>query len=155
MNCMALFALTILAAASAAAEPQAAATHAGATRSRQLDSYEYWQTLDADALVEEVRDFIAEDWLIDPPGESARDVLKVLRQRFPDHPQLQELTHDLYDEMLRRGKAALRAKAFARSAQWLEAAREVGAGLYDSELVFLEAELADTRKKYPDPYLVN
>ena len=109
---------------------------------------------DVDVLVAEMRSRLERRWLIDPPGDSALDVLRALRAREVNRPEIEELTRNLFDRTLHAGKAAMRAKAFSRSAQFLQAAREVGANFQDPALEQAEVELAIARQQHPGPEII-
>ena len=133
----------------------AIAVPGGRAQTQSSYSDPVWMTTqDVDVLVEAMEDRIEQDRLMEPPGDSARDVLRALRAQKADRPDVQRLTRNLFDRMLQKGKAAMRAKAFERSSQWLQAAREVGAIFNDPELERAESELDTTRKQYSDPYIL-
>ena len=110
---------------------------------------------DADVVMAEMRRRLEQDRLIEPPGDSALDILRALREQKAGGPALEELTRDLFTRLLQKGRAAMRARAFERSSQLLQAAREVAEKLNDPALQRAESELSATRKRYPDPYIVN
>ena len=132
-----------------------AATPAVRAQTQSSHTAPVWATVqDVDVLVAEMRSRLERGWLIDPPGNSALDLLRVLRERKADGPEVEELTRGLFDRMLRSGRAAMRAKALTRSAQFLQSAREVGANFQDPALEQAEVELALARQQYPDADIV-
>jgi hypothetical protein len=112
-------------------------------------------TKDVEVVIAEMRSRITQDQLIEPVGDSALDILRALRDQNVDGPEVQKLTRDLFDGLLKKGNLAMRARAFDRSSQLLRAAREVGAIFSDPALEQAESELSTTRKQYPDPYIVH
>jgi hypothetical protein len=121
------------------------------TQAQTRHSYEdpVWVTTkDVEVLMAEMRSRIEQDRLMEPVGDSALDVLRAMRDQRLNSPEVQELLRDLSDRLLDKGKAAMRAQAFERSAQLLRVAREVGASLNDSALEQAESELSTARKQY-------
>ena len=78
-------------------------------------------------MVADIRQRMTEGKLIDPPGDSARDLLANLRTAAPNRPEVEELSRALSTRLLDSGKQATAAKAFARAGQLIAAARDVGA----------------------------
>jgi hypothetical protein len=97
-------------------------------------------------LLAEARQRIAEERLIDPPGAGARDTLLRLRLLEQPPPQVQELSRAVADSLLQKGRAALRAGAYERSAQLLSAARELGPVSDPAELEKAESNLRRARE---------
>jgi len=129
-----------------------------ATPAQTEYSYEdpVWVTTkDVEVVIAEMRSRIEQGRLIEPVGDSALDILRALRDQKVDGPEVQELTRELFEVLLKKGNLAMRALAFERSAQLLRAAREVGAIFDDPALERAESELSTTRKQYPDPYIVH
>ena len=97
-------------------------------------------------LLAEARQRITEERLIDPPGSGARDTLLRLRLLEPLPPQVQELSRAVADNLLQKGRAALRATAYERSAQLLSAARELGPVSDPAALEKAESDLRRARE---------
>jgi TonB family protein len=98
-------------------------------------------------MIAEVRQRLNDDKLIEPPGDSARDALVNLRNAAPNRPEVEEFSRTLSTRLLEKGKSAMRAKAYERSAQMLTAAREVGARYNEAGVVQAEGELNAAREE--------
>jgi TonB family protein len=98
-----------------------------------------------DGMIAEVKQRLNEDRLIEPAGDSARDALVNLRNAAPNRPEVEEFSRTLSTRLLEKGRSAMRAKAFDRSAQLLTAAREVGARYNEAGVSAAETELASAR----------
>jgi hypothetical protein len=109
-------------------------------------------TQDVEVLAAEMQSRLEQDRLMEPPGYSALDILRTMRDRNSNHPKVLALTRILFVRMLDKGRVTMRARAFERCAQWLQAAREVGAGLdgSDSALDQAETELSTARQQQSD-----
>jgi TonB family protein len=117
-------------AATAAAQPRRATPSASAS----------------DPLVADIRQRISEGKLIDPPGDSARDLLVNLRNTAPTRPEVEELSRQLTTRLLDSGKGATAAKAFPRAEQLIAAARDVGARYNEAGIAQAEKDLTAARE---------
>lgn len=96
-----------------------------------------------DALIAGIRQRIGAGQLIDPKGDSARDLLGQLRAADASSPAIDELSRALSMRLLDNGKLALAAKAYERSKVLIAASREVGAARYnEAALTDAESQLA-------------
>ena len=96
-----------------------------------------------DALIAGIRQRIGAGQLIDPKGDSARDLLGQLRAADASSPAIDELARALSMRLLDNGKLALAAKAYERSKVLIAASREVGAARYnEAALTDAESQLA-------------
>ena len=96
-----------------------------------------------DALIAGIRQRISAGQLIDPKGDSARDLLGQLRAADASSPAIDELSRALSMRLLDNGKLALAAKAYERSKVLIAASREVGAARYnEAALTDAESQLA-------------
>lgn len=100
----------------------------------------------SDPLVADIRQRITEGKLIDPPGDSARDLLANLRNTAPTRPEVDELSKQLTTRLLESGKGATAAKAFPRAEQMIAAARDVGARYNEAGIAQAEKDLAAARE---------
>jgi TonB family protein len=100
----------------------------------------------SDPLVADIRQRITEGKLIDPPGDSARDLLVNLRNTAPTRPEVEELSKQLTTRLLESGKGATSAKAFPRAEQLIAAARDVGARYNEPAIAQAEKDLASARE---------
>jgi len=100
-----------------------------------------------DSMVADVRGRLNEGKLIDPPGDSAKDMLAKLSAAAPNRPEVEELSRSLANKLTDRSKQAMAAKAFDRSAQLLAAARDVGGRYEDASISSAERELAAMREQ--------
>jgi TonB family protein len=98
-----------------------------------------------DAMVADVRTRLTEGKLIDPPGDSAKDLLANLRTAAPNRPEVDELSRTLSTRLLDSGKQAMNAKAFDRSSQLIAAAKDVGQRFNGPAISQAEADLIAAR----------
>ncbi|MET0534457.1 MAG: TonB family protein [Steroidobacter sp.] len=98
-----------------------------------------------DAMVSDVRQRLTEGKLIDPPGDSARDMLTNLRNAAPNRPEVEELSRTLSTRLLDSGRQAMNAKAFERSAQLIAAAKDVGQRYNGAAISQAESDLTAAR----------
>ena len=103
-------------------------------------------TAASDPLVADIRQRLSEGKLIDPPGDSARDLLVNLRNTAPTRPEVEELSKQLTTRLLDSGKGATAAKAFPRAEQLIAAARDVGARYNEAGVAQAEKDLAAARE---------
>lgn len=99
-----------------------------------------------DNMVADVRQRLTEGKLMDPPGDSARDLLTNLRTAAPNRPEVEELSRTLSTRLLDSGKQAMNAKAFERSAQLIAAAKDVGQRYNGAAISQAENDLAAARE---------
>jgi hypothetical protein len=69
----------------------------------------------------------------------------------PGRIEVQELNRELFTWLVSLGTKVLQARAYDRSAQLLQAARELGAGLDNAALIQAEADLQAAREQNPTP----
>ncbi|GFE91224.1 energy transducer TonB [Steroidobacter agaridevorans] len=100
-----------------------------------------------DAMVADVRTRLTEGKLIDPPGDSARDLLANLRTAAPNRPEADELARTLSTRLLDSGRQAMNAKAYDRSAQLIAAAKDVGQRFNGPAIAQAEADLIAAREQ--------
>jgi TonB family protein len=100
----------------------------------------------SDPLVADIRQRLSEGKLIDPPGDSARDLLVNLRNTAPTRPEVDELGKQLTNRLLESGKGATAAKAFPRAEQLIAAARDVGARYSEAAISQAERDLTAARE---------
>jgi TonB family protein len=100
-----------------------------------------------DAMVADVRTRLTEGKLIDPPGDSAKDLLANLRTAAPNRPEVDELSRTLSTRLLDSGKQAMNAKAFDRSSQLIAAAKDVGQRFNGPAISQAEADLIAAREQ--------
>ncbi|WP_161810097.1 energy transducer TonB [Steroidobacter agaridevorans] len=100
-----------------------------------------------DAMVADVRTRLTEGKLIDPPGDSARDLLANLRTAAPNRPEADELARTLSTRLLDSGRQAMNAKAYDRSAQLIAAAKDVGQRFNGPAIAQAEADLTAAREQ--------
>jgi TonB family protein len=103
-------------------------------------------TAASDPLVADIRQRLSEGKLIDPPGDSARDLLVNLRNTAPTRPEVDELSKQLTNRLLESGKGATAAKAFPRAEQLIAAARDVGARYNEAAIAQAEKDLTAARE---------
>jgi TonB family protein len=103
-------------------------------------------TAASDPLVADIRQRLGEGKLIDPPGDSARDLLDKLRNTAPTRPEVEELSRQLTARLLESGKGATAAKAFPRAEQLIAAARDVGARYNEAGIAQAEKDLTAARE---------
>lgn len=99
-----------------------------------------------DGMVADVRQRMTEGKLIDPAGDSARDLLANLRTTAPNRPEVDELARTLSTRLLDVSRQAMNAKAFERSAQLLAAAKDVGQRFNGAAISQAEADLTAARE---------
>jgi TonB family protein len=95
-----------------------------------------------DALIASIRQRISNGQLIDPKGDSARDLLGQLKAADASSPAVDELSRALSTRLLENGKQAMAAKAYERSQVLLTASREVGARYNEAALADAEGQLS-------------
>jgi protein TonB len=100
----------------------------------------------SDPLVADIRQRLSEGKLIDPQGDSARDLLVNLRNTAPTRPEVEELSKQLTNRLLESGKGATAAKAFPRAEQLIAAARDVGARYNEAAIAQAEKDLTAARE---------
>ncbi|HEY5761365.1 MAG TPA: energy transducer TonB [Steroidobacter sp.] len=100
-----------------------------------------------DAMVADVRTRLTEGKLIDPPGDSAKDLLANLRTAAPNRPEVDDLSRTLSTRLLDSGKQAMNAKAFDRSSQLIAAAKDVGQRFNGPAISQAEADLIAAREQ--------
>jgi TonB family protein len=100
-----------------------------------------------EGMVADVKQRMTAGKLIDPPGESARDVLAKLNAAAPGRAEVEELSRSLSSRLLDSGKQATAAKAFDRAAQLIAAAREIGARFNEAAIAQAESELTAARDR--------
>jgi protein TonB len=100
----------------------------------------------SDPLVADIRQRLGQGKLIDPPGDSARDLLVNLRNTAPQRPEVEELSRQLMARLLESGKGATGAKAFPRAEQLIAAARDVGAQYNEAGIAQAERDLTAARE---------
>jgi TonB family protein len=98
-----------------------------------------------DAMVSDVRQRLTEGKLIDPAGDSARDLLATLRAAAPNRPEADELARTLSTRLLDSGRQAMNAKAFERSSQLIAAAKDVGQRFNGPAIAQAESDLTSAR----------
>jgi TonB family protein len=125
-----------LAEANKAASAAAAARRAPASAGPNVES-----------MVADVKQRMTAGKLIDPPGDSARDVLAKLNAAAPGRPEAEELSRALSTRLLESGKQATAAKAYDRAGQLIAASREIGARFNEAAIAQAEADLASARDK--------
>jgi TonB family protein len=99
-----------------------------------------------DSMVSDVRQRLSEGKLIDPPGDSARDLLANLRTAAPNRVEVDDLSRQLSTRLLDSGRQAMNAKAFDRSAQLIAAAKDVGQRFNGAAISQAESDLATARE---------
>lgn len=100
----------------------------------------------SDPLVNDIRQRISEGKLVDPPGDSARDLLVNLRTTAPNRPEVEELSRQLTGRLLDSGKQAAAAKSFPRAEQLIAAARDIGARYNEAGVAQAEKDLTAARE---------
>ena len=99
-----------------------------------------------ESIVTDVRQRMSDGKLIDPPGDSARDMLTKLRTAAPTRPEVEELSRALSTRLIDVSKQATAAKAYDRAAQLIAGARDVGARYNEAAIAQAELELASARE---------
>jgi TonB family protein len=100
---------------------------------------------ETDALIAGIKKRITEGQLIDPKGDSARDLLQKLSVTDPNRPENDDLSKQLSTRLLDVSKQALAAKALDRSQQLLTASREIGGRFNEANIAQVEKDLAQAR----------
>jgi TonB family protein len=121
---------------------RSAAPSAPAPRQGQASGTE----VNVQAMAADVRQRIMQGKLIDPPGDSARDMLNKLSAAAPDIAEVEELSRVLTVRLLDMSKQASAAKAFDRAGQLIAAAHEVGSRYESVAISQAERELAAARE---------
>jgi len=98
-----------------------------------------------DPMIADVKQRLSQGMLIDPPGGSARDAMRTLREAAPNRPEVEELSRALTTRLLDTSKQAMAAKQYDRAAQFIAAARDVGARYNEGGVAQAEAALAAAR----------
>jgi TonB family protein len=98
-----------------------------------------------DPMIGEIRQRMSEGKLIDPPGDSARDLLVKFGSASPTNPALEDLSRQFTTRMLDMSKQATQAKAFTRAEQLLAAAREIGGRYNDAAISQAERDFTSAR----------
>jgi TonB family protein len=132
--------------ATGAANPATTAANS-ARRPTSTPSVAPAPVMGVDGMIAEVKQRLNEEKLIEPAGESARDALVNLRNAAPNRPEVEEFSRLLSTRLLDKGRSAMKAKAYERSAQLLTAAREVGARYNEAALAAAEGELNTAREE--------
>ena len=99
-----------------------------------------------DSMVADVRQRMSAGKLIDPPGDSARDMLAKLSAAASGRPEVEELSRALSQRLLDTSKQAMAAKAYDRAAQLIAGARDVGARYNEAAISQAELALAAARE---------
>lgn len=99
-----------------------------------------------DSMVADVRQRMSAGKLIDPPGDSARDMLNKLSAAAPNRPEVEELSRALSQRLIDISKQATAAKAYDRASQLLAGARDVGARYNEAAISQAELDLASARE---------
>jgi protein TonB len=99
-----------------------------------------------DSLIADVRQRMTAGKLIDPPGDSARDMLAKLSAAAPTRPEVEELSRALSQRLLDISKQAMAAKAYDRAGQLIAGAREVGARYNEAAIAQAELDLTSARE---------
>ena len=99
-----------------------------------------------DALIADVRQRMSAGKLIDPPGDSAKDMLAKLSAAAPTRPEVEELSRALSTRLIDISKQATAAKAYDRAAQLVSAARDVGGRYNAAAISQAELDLAAARE---------
>ena len=133
-------------AALAAVERQLADANRSSHCRRAAAAARRLRTAASDPLVADIRQRLGEGKLIDPPGDSARDLLVNLRNTAPTRPEVEELSRQLTARLLESGKGATAAKAFPRAEQLIAAARDVGARYNEAAIAQAERDLTAARE---------
>jgi TonB family protein len=125
----------------------APAQSAGARRPANAPAAQAGAGPNVDAMVADVRTRLTEGKLIDPPGDSARDLLANLRTAAPNRPEVDELSRTLSTRLLDSGRQAMNAKAYDRSSQLIAAAKDVGQRFNGPAISQAEADLIAAREQ--------
>jgi TonB family protein len=98
-----------------------------------------------DPMIGEIRQRMTEGKLIDPPGDSARDLIVKFGSASPNNPAVEDLSRQFTTRMLDMSRQATQAKAFSRAEQLLAAAREVGGRYSDAAISQAEKDFTSAR----------
>jgi protein TonB len=99
-----------------------------------------------DAMVNTIRKRLADGQLIDPAGDSARDLIANVRSSDPSRPDLDDLSKQLSTKLIDAGKQAATAQQFDRAQTFLTAARDAGVRNNDAALSQAERDLDQRRQ---------
>ncbi|HEX2494033.1 MAG TPA: energy transducer TonB [Steroidobacter sp.] len=99
-----------------------------------------------ESMIADARQRMSAGKLIDPPGDSARDMLAKLRAAAPSRPEVEELSRALSQRLIDISKQATAAKAYDRAAQLLAGARDVGGAYNAAAISQAERELTAARE---------
>jgi TonB family protein len=99
-----------------------------------------------DSLVADVRQRMTEGKLIDPAGDSARDLFANLRSTAPNSPAVDELSKALSTRLLESAKGATAAKAYDRANQLIAAAKDVAGSNNAAAIAQAEGDLTSARE---------
>jgi len=99
-----------------------------------------------DAMVNTIRKRLAEGQLIDPAGESARDLIANVRASDPSRNDLDDLSRQLSTKLIEAGKQATNVQQFDRAQTLLTAARDAGVRANDAALSQAERDLDQRRQ---------
>lgn len=102
-----------------------------------------------DALVGNARKRLADGQLIEPAGDSARDLLTSIRTADPGRPELEDLSKSLSTRLIDAGKQATVNKQFEQAQRMLTAARQLSVKSNDSILSQAERDLAQAQVQKP------
>jgi TonB family protein len=100
---------------------------------------------ESDALAASVRKRMSDGQLIDPKGDSARDLLQKLTVLDAGRADIDDLSKQLSTRLLDVSKQAMAAKAFDRTQQLIQASRDVGARFNEAAISQAERDLAKAR----------
>jgi TonB family protein len=101
----------------------------------------------AEAMITEVRQRIADNKLIEPTGASAQDALKALRSVAPNRAETEELSRSLTSKLIEEAQRATNEKSFGRATQLLAVAREFGGQQANDAIATAEMDLAAARQQ--------
>lgn len=99
-----------------------------------------------DAMMADVRQRVSDGKLLDPPGDSARDLLMNLRTAAPNRTDVEDLSRTVAIRMLDTAKQAMNAKAFDRAAQYIKAAGDVGGRGAEAAVAAADRDLTSARE---------
>lgn len=102
-----------------------------------------------DALVGNARKRLADGQLIEPAGDSARDLLTSIRTADPARPELEDLSKSLSTRLIDAGKQATVNKQFEQAQRMLTAARQLSVKSNDGILSQAERDLAQAQVQKP------
>jgi TonB family protein len=98
-------------------------------------------------MATDIRQRISENKLIDPPGESAKDLISQLRTAAPNAREVEELSRALTTKLLDVSKQAAAAKVFDRATALVAGAREVGSKYMEPQIAQAERDLTSLREQ--------